>query len=151
MKYPKLTGLLFVLLSVSIARAQNNGGAKPSLFASFPNTINCTEQELGKAFAAGVNQTISFSFSDHFLFSGIVTGSVVKYSNLHSVTITSPAMDNVIFAISRIINADRSITYVGHIINKNYADGYELKKDASNNYQLVKFETDKVLQDCHQQ
>lgn len=128
MKYPTLTGLLFALLSVVTVNAQNNSGAKPLLFASYPNRISCAEQELSKAFSTAVDQPVNFSFSDHFSFNGIVTVSIVKYSNLQSVTIKSPEMNDMIFAISKIINNDKSITYVGHIINKNYADGYELKR-----------------------
>jgi uncharacterized protein YdeI (BOF family) len=84
------------------------------------------------------------------LFNGTVTGNTVKYSNLQSVTIKLPEFDNLIFSISKITNDDKTVTYVGRIINKKYADGYELKKDASNNYQFVKFETDKLIPECSQ-
>jgi hypothetical protein len=39
---------------------------------------------------------------------------------------------------------------VGRIINVNYFDGYELRKSAAGNYQLIKIETDKVIQPCSQ-
>jgi hypothetical protein len=149
MKYPNLIGLLFTLFTVT-TNAQSSTGLKPKIFASFPATVLCSEQELSKAFSTAVDQNISLSFSNNLLLNGTVTGNIVKYSNLQSVTIKLPEFDNVIFSISKITNGDKSITYVGRIINKKYADGYELKKDASNTYQFVKFETDKLIPDCSQ-
>ena len=150
MKYPTLIGLLFALLSVTTTNAQDNGGTKPKLYANFPDKITCPDLELSKAFVTTDKQIISLSFSDHFIFNGIVTSNITKYNNLQTIIIRSAETDNVIFSLSKIINADNSITYVGRIINTKYADGYELKKDAQNNYQLIKFETDKILEECKQ-
>ncbi len=151
MKHPILYTLvlLFTLHAVT-AYSQNPTGSKPKIFSSFPETIACSELELSKVFAAAVDQNISLYFSDNFLFTGTVTSNIVKYSNLQTVVIKSPVFGDAIFALSKIINADRSISYIGRIINKKYFDGYELKKDAQNNYQLIKIETDKVIQDCRQ-
>ena len=139
--------LLFALSTISVV-AQNATGAKPKLFSSFPQQIICSEAELSKAFTAAANQNINLSFSDNFLFGGMVTSNVIKYDNLQSVVIKSSVFGDAIFALSRITNADKSISYVGRIINKKYFDGYELKKDANNIYQLIKIETDTVIQDC---
>ncbi len=149
MKYPirKLTLMLCLYISAA-AHAQNLPATKPSLFNNFPGKINCSEQELSKAFTATASQDISLSFSDNFIFSGRVSSNVVKYSNLQTVIIKSPVFGDAIFVLSKIINADRSTSYIGRIINQKYFDGYELKKDASNNYQLIKIETDKVIPDC---
>lgn len=149
MKYPNLIGLLFTLFTVT-ANAQSSTGTKPILFAGIAEKVTCTEQELSKAFSIDVDQTIQLSFSNNFLFSGVVVSNIVKYSNLQTVLIKAADLDTVIFAISKIINDDKTVTYVGHIINKKYADGYELKKDVSNNYQLVKFETEKIMPECSQ-
>lgn len=151
MTYPKPTGLLIAILFVSMLQAQNTTTVKPKLFAAFPYQVTCTVQELSKVFSIAADQPVKLSFSDHFLFSGVVTSNLVKYSNLQTVIMQSPEMDNVIFTISKIINAGGSITYTGHVIHKAYADGYELKKDDQNQYRLVKFETDKLLQDCNTQ
>jgi len=141
--------LLCILIS-SAAKSQVSASIKPSLFSSFPDKVNCSEAELSKAFSIAADQNISLSFSNNFLFSGAVTSNILKYTNLQTVIIKSPAFGDAIFALSKITQADRSISYVGRIINKKYFDGYELKKDAFNNYQLIKIETDKVIQDCSQ-
>ena len=151
MKRPIPYVLLMMLMVISITvHSQNTPVAKPKLFANFPDKINCTETELSKAFAVNTDQNISLSFSDNFLFSGKVTSNVVKYTNLQTAVIKSAAFGDAIFVLSKITNADRSVSYVGRIINTKYFDGYELKKDASNNYQLIKIETDKVIQVCSQ-
>ena len=141
--------LLLCILTTATVQAQNTV-AKPKLFSSFPDKINCTQQELNKVFSASVDQNLGLNFSDNFSFNGTVTSNVVKYSNLQTVIIRSAAFDGAILVLSRIANADNSIDYAGRIINTKYFDGYELKKDATNNYQLIKIETDKVMQICSQ-
>jgi hypothetical protein len=122
--------------------------SKPKQFSSFPSTINCSEQELAKVFATSPGQNISLSFSDNFTFSGTVKSNISKYANLQSAIIVSPDFSNTIFQVSKIINNDGAISYVGTIINKNFFDGFALKKNALGNYQLTKTETDRVIQDC---
>jgi len=124
--------------------------AKPKQFDSYPRVINCSEAEISRAFATTAGQSINLNFSDNFSFSGDVTDNTVKYSNLQSVVLKSAAFHNSVFAISKRTDANNNITYVGRIINRNYFDGYELKKNASGNYQLIKIETDRVIQDCSQ-
>jgi poly-D-alanine transfer protein DltD len=140
--------LLLCLMISAVIHAQGPSGAKPSLFNNFPAKISCSEQELSRVFTSTADQAISLSFSDNFIFSGKVTSNVVKYANLQTAVIKSPVFGDAIFVLSKITNADRTTGYVGRIINKQYFDGYELKKDASNNYQLIKIETDKVIEDC---
>ena len=123
---------------------------KPKQFSNFPDVITCTEVELNGIFNSSTGQNISISFSDNFSFSGNVVNNVVKYSNLQSAVIKSPAFHNSIFSISRITNKDNTVSYTGRIVNKDYFDGYELKKDAAGNYRLIKMETDQVIQDCKQ-
>jgi hypothetical protein len=147
---PNAMLLLCILFSATI-NAQNNSSKKPALFSKFINTINCPLPQLSKAFTATVSQNINFSFSDNFLFSGIVVSNIIKYTNLQTVLIKLPAYGDAIFSLSKITKKDNSVSYVGRIINTKYADGYQLKKDAFNNYQLVKFETGTILQDCSHQ
>ncbi len=152
MKRPITYALLMLCFLTSVtANAQNTAGEKPKLFASFPDRINCSLPELSRIFAIAANQNVNLTFSDNFLFSGTVTSNVVKYANLQTAVIKSPQFGDAIFVLSKIRETDGSFYYVGHIVNKKYADGYELKKDASGNYQLIKIETGKVLQDCKQE
>ncbi|HMK04759.1 MAG TPA: hypothetical protein VK489_11230 [Ferruginibacter sp.] len=139
--------LLLSLISLS-ALSQNPSGSKPKQFSNFPDVINCSEAELSNIFNAAAGQNISLSFSDNFSFTGSITSNIVKYSNLQTAVVRSPFFNNSIFSVSKIINKDNSVSYLGRIINKGYYDGYELKRNTEGKYQLIKMETDRVIQDC---
>jgi len=141
--------LLFSVISLP-GFSQNGNTPKPKQFNNFPEVINCADATLSNIFNASPGQQISLSFSDNFIFSGHVTSNIVKYANLQTAVVVSPDFSNTIFSVSRITNADGSISFIGRIINKNYFDGYELKRNTSGNYQLIKMETDRVIQDCTQ-
>jgi hypothetical protein len=149
MKHLASYALLFCLSLISVTGfAQNSNGSKPKQFSGFPDVINCSESTLSNIFNAAAGQNVSLAFSDNFSFVGSVTSNIVKYSNLQTAVVRSPYFNNSIFSVSRITNKDNSVSYIGRIINKGYFDGYELKRNATGSYQLVKIETDKVIQDC---
>ncbi|MBL0182326.1 MAG: hypothetical protein IPP96_08530 [Chitinophagaceae bacterium] len=150
MKQPAYYALVLLFTFITTT-GYSQTASRPKQFGNFPDVINCTEATLSSIFNASPGQNISLSFSDNFSFTGDVLNNVVKYSNLQSAVIKSPAFHNSIFSVSRITNTDNSVSYVGRIINKNYFDGYELKKNATGNYQLIKVETDRVIPDCNQQ
>jgi hypothetical protein len=102
---------------------------------------------LSKVFANTTSQNLQLSFSDNFLCNSTVISSEVKYANLTTVIMKLPEFNEALFVLSKITGTD-GVSYVGRIINEKNSDGYELKKDQNNNYQLVKIETDKVLQVC---
>ena len=139
---------LFLSLTIMTGFGQANN-PKPKQFSNFPDVINCSEQEISKVFTASAGENISLSFSNNFIFSGTVKSNLAKYANLQSAVIVSPDYSNTIFSISRISNADGSISYVGHIINKNFFDGFDLKKNGAGIYQLKKTESDRVIPDCN--
>ena len=139
--------MLLLVITTSTVFSQAN---KPKQFNNYPDVINCSVAELSKVFIASTGQAINLSFSDNFNFDGAVISNMANYGNLQSAIIKSPAFNNTIFSISKRINSDNTITYVGHIMNRNYFDGYELKQNALGNYQLIKTTTDKVLQECKQ-
>ena len=151
MKHYATYALFLVLTCTALTGFSQNNTVKPKQFNAFPATINCSESELSKIFNAAPGQPISLSFSDNFIFSGSVKNNVVKYNNLQTAVIVSPDYSNTIFSVSKITNGDGSISYIGRIINKNYFDGFELKQNTAGNYQLIKMETDRVIQDCSQQ
>lgn len=139
--------LLFVFIATT---ASSQTMAKPKQFSHFPDVINCSESVLSSVFTSVPGQHIDLSFSDNFSFSGVVVNNLVKYNNLQSAVIRSPYFNNAVLSISKIMNKDNSVSYTGRIINKDYFDGYELKNNSAGIYQLVKVETDRVIQDCSQ-
>ena len=61
--------------------------------------------------------------------------------------VKSPSFNNALLCLSKRINDDNSITYVGRIINEKYADGYALVKDNAGNYSFTKIKTEDLIQD----
>jgi hypothetical protein len=89
---------------------------------------------------------IKLAFGD-FAFNGIVISSIKRYDNLYTVIVKSPSLDNTLLSISKRINDDQTITYVGRIINNNYADGYELKRENNGSYTMHKIKTEALIED----
>ncbi|MEO7394301.1 MAG: hypothetical protein ABIU11_05115 [Chitinophagaceae bacterium] len=129
------------------SKAQVLSSAKPSLFSSAASTFQATIPELDKAFTASVGSTVQFNFSNKFTFSGTIVSSVQRYGKLSSIIITSPSLHNTLMSVSKRINDDNSISYIGRILNEGYADGYELKKTSDGNYAFHKIRTEELIQD----
>ncbi len=146
---PYVLLLLLTLLSLT-AMSQNSNGQRPKLFSSFPEKFDCAVSDFNAVFATPDKQEVNLALSANFLFSGTVISNTVKYGNMQTVVIKSAFFENAVFVITKITAADNKVFYKGRIVNANYLDGYELKKDDLNNYQLVKFEIRKLLQDCKQ-
>lgn len=141
----KLTFALLLCLATTSGFTQSS---KPKIFGDFPNTINCAVSEFIHAFRATEGQHVILSFSDNFKFSGTVISNVIKYSNLQSMTVQSDLSDRTIFHLSKQLNEDNSISYVGRIMNPTASDGYQIKKDMSGNYKFEKTDAEKILQEC---
>ena len=89
---------------------------------------------------------VKINFAD-FSFNGIVTSSIKRYDNLYSVIVKAPGLNNTLFSVSKRINADKTVSYVGRIINENYADGYQLRKENNGHYAMNKVRTDALIED----
>ncbi len=147
----KILSKIFVLIAfiscANYSHAQSSRILRPDLFGGFSQKIATPVSELNKAFSAKQGTSIALKLNDNFSFTGIVYSSIKKYNNLSSVIIKSPALHNALLSISRRVNDDNTITYVGRIINEQYADGYELKKDNEGNYSFNKIRTTDLIQD----
>ncbi|MBA2250219.1 MAG: hypothetical protein H0W12_08505 [Chitinophagaceae bacterium] len=139
--------VLFALLMSFLNSKAQNQTPKPHLFDAFAPTISCVQTELDKIFTTAAGNPIQVAFTGNLSFTGTVLSSLQRYSNLQNVVIKSSLFDGAIFGISKRINDDNSITYVGRIINEKYADGYELKIDGNGKYYLNKINMDDLLQD----
>ena len=138
--------LSFILISAFPAEAQVETSSRPSAYARYADKLPTKPNELDKAFSSSAGTKVTFNFSN-FTYSGIITSMVKRSSTLSTVVIKSTTLENSIFSISKKINDDRTVTYIGRIINQNYADGYEITKDDNGNYALNKIKTDELIQD----
>ena len=146
------TIMCMVLLSLSAVTSysQTNRSGKAALFTSFPTSINCSESQLSSMFAASKGQSINLSLGNNLSLSGAVTSKLTKYSNLQTIVVKLPAFKDALFSLSKQIDQNNNIHYVGRIMNPKYADGFELKRTADGNYQLIKIDLEKILVDCSQ-
>ena len=147
----KTISKVFVLCITLIASYNTNAqvitSSRPNLFNNFSANIPTAVTELDKAFLGAEGSSIQLNFANNFSFTGTVFSSVQRYSNLSSVIIKLPSLNNSLLSISKRINDDNTVTYVGRIINEKYADGYELKKDNYGNYTFNKIKTEDLIQD----
>lgn len=128
------------------ADAQISTSNRPYLFKDVNNQLPATISELDKAFTVPAGTALQMQFNN-FLFKGTVTSSIKRYDKLYSVIIHSPSLHNTLFSISRRINDDNTITYIGRILNEQFADGFELVKNKDGSYLFNKIKTDEMIQD----
>lgn len=139
--------LLFLLPFTTYTTGAQQKDIRPKLFKGVQNKVAYPKADLEKIFTKIKGNTYQVSLPGNFNFTGTIVSSVQRYDNLKSYLIKSDVLKGAIFAVSKIINDDKSITYAGRIINENYADGFELKVDASGNYFLNKINMDELLPD----
>jgi len=130
--------------------AQNNLANKPSLFSQYPDIIICTPAQLNSFFETEQGQNVRVSFNNNLTLAGNVKSKLSKYSNLQTVVIKLSAFNNILFSLSKRTDQHEIVTYVGHLFDNAYADGYDLKKADNGNYQFTKISMAKILPDCNQ-
>ena len=129
------------------SNAQILSSTKPLLFNNSAATFQANTTELDKAFNVKAGSSIQLNLANNFVFTGVVLSSVQRYTNLSSIIIKSPLLHNTLLSVSKRINDDNSVTYVGRILNESYADGYELKKSSDGIYTFHKIKTEDLIQD----
>ena len=144
-----MCSVLLALLAIT-GYSQNKQTGKPSQFAALPSSFQLTESQLGSFFAASKGQNISVGLTSNFTLAGPVTSNVSKYKNLRTIVVQLPAFNNSLFSLSKQTDEHNNTIYVGRILNPLYADAYELKRNPDGNYQLIKFDLDRILVTCNQ-
>lgn len=139
--------ILFLLLFISYNSKAQRPTIRPKLFNNVENKISFPKSELEKIFTRNKGNQYNISLPGNFNFIGTVVSSVQRYNNLKSFLIKSDVLNGAMFAVSKRINDDNTVTYTGRIVNEKYSDGYELKADASGNYSLNKINMDELLPD----
>lgn len=138
---------LCIFITCSFAtRAQVLTSNRQNYFSKYSQTLPTPVTELDKAFTTPEGAKVKINFAD-FSFNGIVTSSIKRYDNLYSVVVKAPGLDNTILSISKMINSDKSVSYIGRIINQKYADGFELKENSNGTYAMTKIKTDALIED----
>jgi hypothetical protein len=140
--------VLFIGLCTTSAQAQKSKDVKKSLFTEFPGSIEISKNTLKNTLVSTPGQLVSIPFNEKFIFTGKVLSNEMKYADLQTMVIKSEQFPNTLFQLSKILNKDNSISYVGRIMNNEALEVYEIKSYLADNYSLQKIELDKILQDC---
>lgn len=140
--------LILLCLSTAAVYSQQKVDSRPKLFAALPATMKVNDASLKDAFTFFPGQKVSIALSNNFVFTGEVISNEVKYSNLQNIIIRSATLNNALLSLSKTINTDKTISYTGRIISNNAFDGYEIKRSIAGDYNMQKFETGKIFQDC---
>jgi len=140
--------VLFIGLCVTSAQAQKSKDVKKSLFTEFPGSIEISKNTLKNTLVSTPGQLVSIPFNEKFIFTGKVLSNEMKYADLQTMVIKSEEFPNTLFQLSKILNKDNSISYVGRIMNNEALEVYEIKNYLADNYSLQKIDLDKILQDC---
>jgi len=136
-----------MLLFITYSSQAQKLDQRPKLFNGVANKISYPKADLEKIFTKTKGSNFHISLPGNFTFSGTVVSTVQRYNNLKSFLIKSDLLDGAMFAVSKRINDDNSVTYVGRVVNDKYSDGYELKVDSAGNYFLNKINMNEILQD----
>ena len=147
MKNLRIPALCLCAMLLSLCGfAQNNSvtdqGNKPKLFSSLPDKIPVTIDQINALFdvQVGVAASLNISANASQKFSGNVVSkanSKEKESNLESVVVRSTNFNGATLTITRTVNKDGTIAYVGRIISFQHGDVYELQ-NLNGTYTLVK-------------
>lgn len=141
----KMIALCIVLMFSYTIQAQVTSN-RENYFNRYSEKLPAATTDLDKIFKTAEGSKIKINFGD-FTFNGIVTSSIKRYDNLYSVIVKAPALNNTVLAISKRINDDQTISYVGRIINEKYADGFELRQENNGGYAMNKIRTDALIED----
>jgi hypothetical protein len=142
----KVMALCIIVLTYSYsAQAQILTSNRQNYFSKYAEKLPTATSELEKAFTTPEGSKVKINFAD-FSFEGIVTSSIKRYDNLYSVVVKAPGLNNTLLAISKRINDDKTVSYVGRIINQKYADGFELREN-NGTYSMNKIRTDALIED----
>ncbi len=140
--------VLFIGLCATSAQAQKSNEVKKSLFTEFPGSIEISKNTLKNTLVSMPGQLVSIPFNEKFIFTGQVVSNEMKYDDLQTMVIKSEQYPNTLFQLSKISNKDKTISYVGRIMNNEALEVYEIKSYLADNYSLQKIDLDKILQDC---
>ncbi len=140
------------LLAIMLCLVTSSGFAQTAkqvpTFANLPTIINCSVTEFEAIFDAKPGSFVKISINNNLYFGGKIVYNEVKYYNLQTVAIQSSHFGDAVFSLSKQINADKSISYVGRILKKGSTDGYELNRGEKGNYTLNKIETTDIMPVC---
>ncbi len=115
------------------------------LFDLVPKEIEFEHKVISSVFSLNPGTAINIKFSSQFHITGILKSNNKIYHNLQSVLIECTNYKNLKFFISKRVNQDLSISYVGRLISRNAEDGFEVVENKSGKSVLKKISLKEMI------
>jgi hypothetical protein len=108
------------------------------LFDAIPEQVQFQNKLIEGLFDANPGTAVNIKFSENFHITGIIKSNQKIYDNLQTVVIESSNYSKAKLFVSKIIDDDKTIKYVGRIISRASQDGFEIKGSFAGNSSLKK-------------
>ncbi len=115
------------------------------LFDKVPKEIEFEHKVISSVFSLNPGTAINIKFSDQFHITGILRSNNKIYTNLQSVLIECTNYKNLKFFISKRVNKDLSISYLGRMISRDAEDGFEVVEAKSDKSILKKISLKEMI------
>lgn len=134
--------ILFILILALTASFKANS---QKLFDAIPEKIQFEKKIIEGVFNMNAGSAVDIKFSSNFRITGIIKSNQKVYDNLQTVVIESTNYNKAKLFISKTIDQDKSIKFVGRIISRASEDGFEIKTDLTGNGSLKKINLKEMI------
>jgi len=108
------------------------------LFDGVPENLQFDNKLIEGLFSANPGTSLDIKFAPNFHITGILKSNQKIYENLQTIVIEASNYSKAKLFISKIIDDDKTIKYVGRIISRASQDGFEIKGSIAGNCSLKK-------------
>ena len=116
------------------------------LFDAVPEQVIFKTNVIENLFSQNAGSAVDIRFNQNFRVTGIVKSNQKVYSNLQTVVVSVSNYSNAKLFVSRTIDENNAVKYVGRLIGRGAQDGFELKADlAGNNNSLKKINLKEMI------
>lgn len=133
--------LYIMILALSTCFKANS----QKLFDAIPENLQFENKIIEGVFNLNAGTSVNIKFSPNFGITGIIKSNRKVYENLQTVVIESSNYNNAKMFISKTIDENKSIKYVGRIISRTAIDGFEIKTDIAGNCILKKINLKEMI------
>ena len=120
--------ILFILVLALTSGFKANS---QKLFDAIPEKIQFEKKLIEGVFNMNAGSAVDIRFSQNFRITGIIKSNQKIYDNLQTVVIESTNYNKAKLFISKTIDEDKSIKFVGRIISRASQDGFEIKTNVA--------------------
>jgi hypothetical protein len=100
--------------------------SKSPLFSKLPQKVSASKLHIDRLFSIADSGHIKIPLADNNLFEGVVLEKVRKNPNVVSMNVKLTNYDGAMLTVSKIVNDDQTVNYVGRIVSIKHGDVYML-------------------------